>query len=347
MALQGDGNMLLWGMTSPPPPVGLSNVVGIAAGHGFAAAIAGDGSPVFTLQPFGQTATRGGNVQFHARATGVGPLSYQWQLDGVNLPSATNASLTLTNIQGRDAGEYRVIASNALANVASTKAALTISFSADLATALNATNLVWTTNPTNAPWFAQIRETRDGDVAAQSGPIGHNQQSTLQTTVVGPGTLTFWWKVSSEEGYDLLMFHADFISSIRAISGETDWQQMTMPIPSGSHVVRWVYSKDATVSAGRDAGWVDEVVFAPVSPLVLTAPRLWPDGTLAFTSSGAGGQSLSAAHLAFFEAQASTNLRDWITLANVCSISNGTLLVRDPDGVQHPRRFYRIVEHWP
>jgi hypothetical protein len=175
MALKADGSLVMWGLTNPPPPQGLSNIIGIAAGHGFAAAIPGDGSPLMTIQPVAQTVARGSRAQFHARATGVQPLRYQWQLDGVNLPGATNTSLNLTNVQGRDIGAYRAVVSNALGSATSAAATLTIPFSSDLAVALNATNLAWTTGPTNAPWFAQIRETHDGDVAAQSGRIGHNQ----------------------------------------------------------------------------------------------------------------------------------------------------------------------------
>jgi hypothetical protein len=221
---------------------------------------------------------------------------------------------------------------------------LTIPFSTHLAAALNATNLAWTTGPTNAPWFAQIRETHDGDVAAQSGRIGHNQQSTLQTTVVGPGTLTFWWKVSSEEAYDRLWFSMDYLNWADWISGETDWRQFTFHVPAGSHVLRWAYTKDDTVSTGQDAGWLDEVMFTPASPLVLTAPQLLPDGSFVFGSSDPGGRSLLPQNLAGIEIQASTNLRDWVTLTGDCTLTNGALLVRDPDSVHHPQRFYRMVE---
>jgi hypothetical protein len=222
---------------------------------------------------------------------------------------------------------------------------MNIPFSTSLALALNAPQLVWSSSPSNAPWFAQIQETHDGDTAAQSGPITHGQQSVLQTTIVGPGTLTFWWKISSEEGYDRLWFNVDVMSSIRAISGEKDWQQVAMPIPTGSHVVRWVYSKDATVSAGQDAGWVDEVMFTPAVPLTLTAPRLLPDGSFVFDSSDSAGRILLPENLALIEVQASTNLHDWVTLTGGCTLTNGALLLRDPDCGNYPSRFYRIVEH--
>jgi hypothetical protein len=45
-----------------------------------------------------------------------------------------------------------------------------------------------------------------------------------------------------------------------------------------------------------------------------------------------------------FEAQASTNLVDWVTLADALSLTNGSLLLRDADSTNHPQRFYRLVE---
>lgn len=45
--------------------------------------------------------------------------------------------------------------------------------------------------------------------AAQSGAIDDSQESWIATEVTGPGTLTFWWKVSSESGYDWLRFYLD------------------------------------------------------------------------------------------------------------------------------------------
>jgi plastocyanin len=205
---------------------------------------------------------------------GVQPLGYQWLMDNLPLTGATNASLILSNVLGKDAGAYRVIASNALGSVASQPANVTVSFNTNLAAVLNTTNWNWLTPADrNIPWFAQNRETHDGDAAAQSGAIVHNQQSTLQTTITGPGTLTFWWKVSSEEGFDFLRVFVDQGSTpLMSISGETGWEQRSISITNGTHVLRWVYSKDGSVSAGHDAGWLDEVAFTPPPPTVNIQP---------------------------------------------------------------------------
>lgn len=114
------------------------------------------------------------------------------------------------------------------------------------------------------PWFAQFLVTHDGVDAAQSGMVGHLEQSWMQTTVIGPGTLSFWWKVSSESGYDFLHFYVDGVEQPGGISGELDWRPgSTISIPSGVHVVRWAYIKDESVKMGSDCGWVDQVFWLP------------------------------------------------------------------------------------
>ena len=44
----------------------------------------------------------------------------------------------------------------------------------------------------------------DGVAAAQSGTMQDDQSSTLQTTIVGPGTITFYWEtVGQDDNFDL------------------------------------------------------------------------------------------------------------------------------------------------
>ncbi len=60
----------------------------------------------------------GSSMTFTALMDGTRPLSFQWQADtgsgAVNIPNATNATLTLSNLQLTDSGTYYLVASNAL-----------------------------------------------------------------------------------------------------------------------------------------------------------------------------------------------------------------------------------------
>jgi hypothetical protein len=83
-------------------------------------------APVITSQPQGLVAAAGSNCLFTVTASGIVPLSYQWQLNGVDLGGATRSALTLNNIQSSDAGDYQVVVTNGAGSVTSAVAALTV-----------------------------------------------------------------------------------------------------------------------------------------------------------------------------------------------------------------------------
>jgi hypothetical protein len=141
-----------------------------------------------------------------------------------------------------------------------------------LEASLNTSNLVWTTGG-SALWTGRTEVSHDGIAAARSGRVSDNHESWLRTTVQGPGTIAFWWKVSSEGDADLLEFNID-AKEISTISGGVNWQRVAFPLPAGSHTLKWSYSKDSGVNSGLDAGFLDEVVFVPDSgaPILLVDP---------------------------------------------------------------------------
>src|SRR6185436_5709939 len=82
--------------------------------------------PTITAPPANQTVNAWQDARFTVTATGSAPLSYQWSEDGVNIPGATNASLTLINVQANQAGNYAVVIMNAYGNVTSSVVVLTV-----------------------------------------------------------------------------------------------------------------------------------------------------------------------------------------------------------------------------
>ena len=127
-----------------------------------------------------------------------------------------------------------------------------------LGQALGATNLTWSTDG-DAPWTATIAE--DGSQAAWSGSIGNLNVSWVETTVTGPGTLSFDWMVSSELNGDYLTFSIDGVEQPGRISGEAGWQTLTFNIPAGTYRLTWTYSKNGATASGLDAGWLRRVVY--------------------------------------------------------------------------------------
>lgn len=108
------------------------------------------------------------------------------------------------------------------------------------------------------PWRSQTIVTHDGIDAAQSAAIRDLDFSTFSLHVTGPDVLNFYWKVSSEADYDLLTLEMDN-SAIQSISGNTAWAKVSLPVPEGSHKIKWVYSKDESIFSDQDAGWVDQI----------------------------------------------------------------------------------------
>ena len=111
-----------------------------------------------------------------------------------------------------------------------------------------------------AEWFPQDDTTHDGIDAAESGDITNNETTTMSVQVTGPGQGSFWWRVSSESGWDFLRYYID-ASEQDAISGTRDWARVTFSVPAGTHTLRWEYSKDSSVTRGTDNGFVDEFSF--------------------------------------------------------------------------------------
>ncbi|MFN7138540.1 MAG: immunoglobulin domain-containing protein, partial [Limisphaerales bacterium] len=79
-------------------------------------------APFITTPPVSQTVTVGSTVSLRAFAIGDGTLSYQWRINGSNILNATNATLTLSNVQTNDSANYTVVVSSSLgtANAAAT-----------------------------------------------------------------------------------------------------------------------------------------------------------------------------------------------------------------------------------
>ena len=115
----------------------------------------------------------------------------------------------------------------------------------------------------DAIWFGQTTTSYYGGSAAQSGDISRSQNSWMETIVSGKGTLTFYWKVSSEEEFDFLEFYIDDWLEDQ-ISHLVDWEQKTYTINRpGLHILEWRYIKDGTFDFGSDCGWVDKVEWVP------------------------------------------------------------------------------------
>ena len=132
-ALKKDGTVVIWGGKSALDAYGswripdnLAGVRAIAAGISHNVVLLGDGSPYITYQPVGQALYGRATGFLSVGAVGDQPMSYQWQLNGVDIPSATESVLTLPNLQAAHSGDYRVVVSNAKGQVVSAVVTLNV-----------------------------------------------------------------------------------------------------------------------------------------------------------------------------------------------------------------------------
>ena len=82
--------------------------------------------PAAIIAPTNTSVFIGANQLFTTTAYGTPPLQFQWRFNGTNLPGATTNSLSLTNVQAGDAGNYSVILSDFSGSITSAVATLTL-----------------------------------------------------------------------------------------------------------------------------------------------------------------------------------------------------------------------------
>lgn len=204
---------------------------------------------------------------------------------------------------------------------------------ASIGDAVEAPNLQWVSGG-NSQWFVETQDAHNGTAAAQSGAIADSQSSWLSATVTGPTTLRFWWKVSSENNYDLLQFSTNGVL-VDVISGQTGWQQLSLPLAGGNNVLTWCYSKDRLLTGGHDAGYLDHVVIGDVELAIsINAYGITPNGHFQFGIWNPQGKGL--------EIQACTNLTSGIwTPVGTITNQTGQVWFIAPD-VNAQEHFFRV-----
>jgi len=217
--------------------------------------------------PAGQT------VVFSVQADGELPLNYQWILNGQQIAGAISANYTIENVGPEDEGQYSVQVTSDNQQSTSQTASLNLLQSISLADGLDQPTWIFETDEGDLGWYGQGDYSFDKFDAIQSGSVGDMQTSTISAQVAGPGILSFYWKVSSEENYDRLTFWING-KPMRHLSGEKTWQEVRLPLVDGEHSLRWTYQKDENLSDGLDKAWLDYIRIEPSrKPLLVESPE--------------------------------------------------------------------------
>ncbi|MHA1518860.1 MAG: S8 family serine peptidase [Promethearchaeota archaeon] len=134
-----------------------------------------------------------------------------------------------------------------------------------LAEAVDNYGMIFTTGG-NANWDYQTTTRYYGGDAARSGTITHSQSTWMETTVEGPGALRFYYYISSESNHDYLNLYVDGVSVFATSGNSAGFLERNQTITSGTHTIRWTYSKDSSLSSYSDCAWVDYVQWTPLLP---------------------------------------------------------------------------------
>ena len=116
-------------------------------------------------------------------------------------------------------------------------------------------------NDNSYPWTIVTSEPYEGAYCLKSGQISHSQETVLTLTyqVSEPDSISFYYKVSSENNYDKLFFYIDNQEK-NNWSGNVAWTKAQYYVTAGTHTFRWKYKKDSSVSNGSDCCWIDYVI---------------------------------------------------------------------------------------
>jgi hypothetical protein len=82
--------------------------------------------PYVLASPVGQHVPAGGRAAFHVQAGGNPPPDYQWRMNGVDIPGATGATLTVDDAGPDDAGVYDAVVTNIVGSTVSAPATLSV-----------------------------------------------------------------------------------------------------------------------------------------------------------------------------------------------------------------------------
>ena len=164
-------------------------------GQGTIFKLAINSAPQITTQPVTQSAFTGANVPFSVAVLGSSPLYYQWQKNGTNLADGGSVAgsnsriLSLSGVTANDVGNYSVMISNALGQVSSSNAFLSVTSSApsivaqpvSLTPAAGATVTFSVSALGDFPLFYQWQTNGNnvGNHGGTSGSISGSQTATL------------------------------------------------------------------------------------------------------------------------------------------------------------------------
>jgi hypothetical protein len=182
---------------------GIPDYIEDANGNGLADGGETNWGIAILTQPASQSVIQTSNATFTVIAGGIAPLVYQWYFNSSPVANATNATLTINNVQTNNAGTYDVVVTNSLGSLTSSNAVLTVL----LLPTISITNPV-----NNALFIASLTNLALSAIAADgAGTITQVQffQGTTSLGMVTNSPYNLTWSNATTGNYALTAVLAD------------------------------------------------------------------------------------------------------------------------------------------
>ena len=130
----------------------------------------------------------------------------------------------------------------------------------------------------DAAWYGQTEKSHDNEDAVCCNLYSGDQTSWIETDIVGPGTLSFWWYASGRSYSDSFNFKIDGENQLAPTHYDhfSNWEKRSFEISAGSHKVKW----ECQTGNSRSSlyAYIDEVRWTP-SYTITYAPGLYGSGS--------------------------------------------------------------------
>ncbi|MHB8519284.1 MAG: immunoglobulin domain-containing protein [Limisphaerales bacterium] len=185
--------------------------------------------PSISLQPQSQMVVVGSNVTFTVAATGIIPLSYQWQKDGLPIPGVTTGPLfTIDSVQAGDAGNYTVVVGSPAGSTTSAPAVLQL-LSKSLVTGFLQRQIYLgipgslVSDLTQNDRFPDGPDSTDSIGSIESTGLGDNYGVRLSGFITPPATGNYTFYIASDDQSELYLSTDDNVANKLRIASEPQW----------------------------------------------------------------------------------------------------------------------------
>lgn len=202
-------------------------------------------------------------------------VSYQWYFGDIELVGETGDRLIVQGLSPDDSGVYAVVVSNEDGSIRARSGLEVLNADSRLSEAGEAS--FWDFHSYgDTEWSVYAFDSVAGATSIRSGEIEDDEESAVFVNAMGPGRISFSWRISAEPFWDYGEFLLDGERQELLRNGG-DWSSYSVLLPQArAYRLEWKYLKDGTGTSGQDALFLDGFQFSPLEqspPVILRQPE--------------------------------------------------------------------------